>query len=611
MAVARRQLPHIFFVIVDDLGWANVGYHRTDPRPPIHTPHIDELVREGVELNRHYVHMMCTPSRASFQSGRLPVHVLTQLADPCDSNGAIPRNMTGIAAVLKKAGYSTHQVGKWDAGMATPHHTPKGRGYDTSLSYFGHGNWMWTEREWLGSTSFEHDIPSANATKAGSIVDLWDTDRPARHLNGTAFEEDIFRDRMLQILHDHNQSTPLFLQYDSRLVHYPLQAPVSYQQRFASVDFDHRKMYEAMIAFLDDQLANITSTMKALGMWDNTLMVLTSDNGGYVRSPEGTCNTSWPSGGKWLQDTDVGHGTTCFNGESGANNWPLRGGKYSGFEGGIRVTAFMSGGFLPAKVRGTRLDEMLHIADWYATLAEGIAGLDPTDEWARASGLPPVDSINMWPLLSGAVKTSPRATILVTKDILISGPWKYVRGNQSIIEAAWGGPQYPNRSTVYDSLDHYHFLCPRQGCLFNVVRDPHEREEVSLLHMDVVRELRRELNWQAESIWEVDHTDDPVCRDVAQSLYGGFYGPFKEVAWQREEQSAPTAVLPLPAIYVLAIIAASLAVVVLMNREGAWRLLKCCRGELVATQGNLGSGAARDLVAVQLPADVCKERGRV
>ena len=71
-----------------------------------------QLVKEGVELNRHYVHVMCTPTRASFQSGRLPIHVLTQLSSPCDRNGAIPRNMTGIAAQLKAAGYKTHQVGK-------------------------------------------------------------------------------------------------------------------------------------------------------------------------------------------------------------------------------------------------------------------------------------------------------------------------------------------------------------------------------------------------------------------------------------------------------------------------------------------------------------------
>ena len=89
------------------MGWADVNYHRNDTEMP--TPTIDALVKAGVELNRHYVHMMCTPSRASLQSGRLPVHVLTRLAGPCDGNGAIPRNITGIAAKLKKAGYRAEQ----------------------------------------------------------------------------------------------------------------------------------------------------------------------------------------------------------------------------------------------------------------------------------------------------------------------------------------------------------------------------------------------------------------------------------------------------------------------------------------------------------------------
>jgi arylsulfatase I/J len=83
-------------------------------------------------------------------------------------------------------------------------------------------------------------------------------------------------------------------------------------------------MYHAMVNFLDDQLLNITTTMKDLGMWENTLMVLSSDNGGYVGSNKGGCNASGPDG---LASTDWGHGTSCFNGEAGANNNPLKGGK--------------------------------------------------------------------------------------------------------------------------------------------------------------------------------------------------------------------------------------------------------------------------------------------
>jgi arylsulfatase I/J len=440
--------------------------------------------------------------------------------------------------VLKRAGYETHQIGKWDVGMATPHHTPKGRGYDTSLAYFSHGNWMWTEKEWLGSYAHKETIPTAEEEEQKTgIVDFWDTDRPASHLNGTGYEEYIFRNRMLDILHAHDQSKPLFLQYDSKLCHYPMQAPQEYQDRFKFIEYDNRRVYHAMVSFLDDQLGNITNTMKNLGMWDNTLMILTSDNGGYVKSPNGACNTtsaSWRGAG---DDTDIGHGTACDNGEAGANNYPLRGGKYSNFEGGIRVNAFASGGYLPKAVRGSKLEGIIHIADWYRTLTQGIAGLDPTDHWAAESGLPPIDSLNVWPMLSGENMTSPRESILVTADMIVVGEWKYVVGGTNMIEAALGGPHYPNASTVSDPIDRHSFKCPARGCLYNVVKDPREEAESSARHPNVVATLRAELERQSKTIWSQPHRDSPMCKRAAWELYRGFYGPFKEVEWPSAAQS--------------------------------------------------------------------------
>jgi len=525
LSSAAKQPPHIFVVIVDDFGWGEVGYHRETPTPEVVTPTIDALVKSGIDLNRHYVHMMCTPTRSSFLSGRIPAHVLTQLAGPCDKNGAIPRNMTGIAAVLKKGGYETHQVGKWDAGMATPSHTPKGRGYDTSLNYFGHANWMYTEAEWLGSYNNKPDVPLPG------IIDFWDTDKPASHLNGTGYEEYIFRERMLKILHEHPQDKPLFLSYMSKLCHYPLQAPQEYQDKFKFIDTDNRRVYHAMVNFLDDQLANITGTMKELGMWDNTLMILSSDNGGYVKAFSGKCNTTTAvPPGDGPPDTDTGHGTVCDNGEAGANNYPLRGGKYSMFEGGIRVNAFASGGYLPDAVRGTQLNSTIHIADWYRTFA-ALAGVDPTDDWAAASGLPPIDSLDVWPMLTGANLTSPRENIgiIVNKNLLVLGDWKYVRGNTSMIEAAWGGPHYPNATTETDPIVAHNLKCPPQGCLFNVVQDMTERTEVSDAHPEVVAMMKAEMEKQAATIYSVSHKNDPACNKYAHSHYGGFYGPWLEV----------------------------------------------------------------------------------
>lgn len=175
-----------------------------------------------------------------------------------------------------------------------------------------------------------------------------------------------------------------------------------------------------MVNFLDDQLKNLTDTLKEQGMWNDTLLVLTSDNGGYVLDPQGRCNTTHT---KTTSSTDVGHGTTCFNGEAGANNWPLRGGKYSQFEGGIRVNAFVSGGYVPEMQRGKKLDGIIHIADWYGTFCE-IAGVDPTDTWAASSGLPPIDSTQgLWNYLSGQTNESPREFFLVSKDVIINGTY--------------------------------------------------------------------------------------------------------------------------------------------------------------------------------------------
>ena len=95
-AVSVHKKPHLLMLVVDDFGWADAGWHRAEPTPEVVTPNMDALVKSGIEFNRHYVHMMCTPSRAALYSGRLPVHVLTKLADPCDKNGAIPRNSTFV-----------------------------------------------------------------------------------------------------------------------------------------------------------------------------------------------------------------------------------------------------------------------------------------------------------------------------------------------------------------------------------------------------------------------------------------------------------------------------------------------------------------------------------
>eukprot|EP01052_Picozoa_sp_SAG31_P047471 SAG31_NODE_9516_length_1265_cov_1.874786_1_plen_161_part_00 len=108
--------PHLWFVLVDDLGHADVGFTEHPPTVEIDTPTMDTLVAQGVRLERHYVHYTCTPTRSSIHSGRLPVHVTTTLSNPASPSAGIPRNYTGMAEVLRRGGYFTYFMGKWDAG---------------------------------------------------------------------------------------------------------------------------------------------------------------------------------------------------------------------------------------------------------------------------------------------------------------------------------------------------------------------------------------------------------------------------------------------------------------------------------------------------------------
>ena len=225
--------PHIIFMMVDDWGWANVGYHRNPQTPEVVTPNIDSLVKDGLELDQHYAYQFCSPSRSSFISGRLPIHVNDMNTgldrynpdDPISGFAGIPRNMTGIATKLKEVGYATHQVGKWHAGGATPDHIPTGRGFDTSFGYFNAANDYYTEVD-----------GTCNNTP---IVDLWNTERPATGVNGTGpdnYEDALFAERLMQVVESHEPSTPLFLYYAPHIAHRPLQVPDRYAQKFSFID---------------------------------------------------------------------------------------------------------------------------------------------------------------------------------------------------------------------------------------------------------------------------------------------------------------------------------------------------------------------------------------
>ena len=483
--------PHIVFILVDDWGWANVGYHhRSNLRKYSFTPNIDGLVKEGLQLDQHYAYHWCAPSRSAFLTGRLPIHVndaknvkisAYNPNDPVSGFQGVPRNMTVISAKMKEAGYATHQVGKWHVGFATPDHTPKGRGFDTSFGYFNAAN-----------DYFNKKIFKCNTTP---IVDLWDTDEPASDKNGEDhYEEALFKDRLLEIVADHDPSVPLFLYYAPHIVHAPYQVPAKYLKKFGFIHNELRQVYHAMVNYFDDVIRELTQALKTKGMWDNTLFVVSSDNGGPVHTG------------------------------AGANNYPLKGGKHSDWQGGVRVNTFVSGGYLPKGMRKKKTEGYIHIADWYATFC-ALAGVNPTDIQAAKVNLPPIDSLNMWPLISGQNSTSPRVDIPISMTTLISGNYKILMGNNG--NAGWTGPVYPNKTNPDGGIDTIEHCGKHRGCLYDIINDPGEHKNLASQMPHKLKEMREKLREYQATHFNPDRGDkSPAACEAALNKYGGFWGPF-------------------------------------------------------------------------------------
>ena len=296
--ISAAEKPHILFLLVDDWGWANVGYHREVATREVQTPNFDDLVKNGLELDQNYVFHFCSPSRSALMTGRLPIHVNDKNGfneynsdDPIAGYAGIPPKMTGIAEKLKMAGYETHMVGKWHAGSVTFDQIPTGKGFDTYFGYLHGANDYYTET-----------TRSCNKTP---VVDLWDNNQPAWGLNGTDYEEAMFTERVLQVVKNHDPTQPLFLYYAPHIVHTPLEVPDKYVKMFSFIDDHDRQYYHAMTKYLDEFVGELVSALKDKGLWDNLLLVVSSDNGGPI----------YPGGG--------------------ANNYPMKGGKISDWQGGI------------------------------------------------------------------------------------------------------------------------------------------------------------------------------------------------------------------------------------------------------------------------------------
>eukprot|EP01006_Ploeotia_vitrea_P031042 TRINITY_DN63366_c0_g1_i1.p1 TRINITY_DN63366_c0_g1~~TRINITY_DN63366_c0_g1_i1.p1 ORF type:complete len:567 (+),score=65.36 TRINITY_DN63366_c0_g1_i1:53-1753(+) len=385
--------PNIVFIVADDLGYNDLGI--TNGHKTI-TPNINGLIQDGIELTHYYTYKVCAPSRASIMTGRYPWGI-----GYFDMHGpeAPPLDYKLLPQLLKPHGYNTHAIGKWDLGYWLKQLTPTYRGFDTFAGYYEAAladYWY----HWAGACKKHqgYDVFDLSNT-TGKNIQGW------QGVNGTYDQELFTREAVRHIHNAADSGEPFFMYLAYQNVHAagdagPIQAPCSLiDDLYSTTEQDTYKAQGGMLTELDYGVGNVTRALKQTGLDNNTVIILVSDNGG-----------------------PLAHST----------NAPLRGGKHTFWEGGLRVVSFVWSGstkIVPSSKRGTRWGGMAHSSDWYKTITEGMIGITVPNN----TGSRPSDGLNLWPaILAG--DPSPRHTVVHQ----ISSPIMQAVLNEDITAIRWG-----------------------------------------------------------------------------------------------------------------------------------------------------------------------------
>lgn len=484
--------PHIIFIVADDLGWNDVGWHN----PDMLTPNLDRLAQQGVILDSSYVQSICTPSRASFMTSYFPLRLGFQHKSiRATSPKYIPTNITMLPERLKEKGYQTHMVGKWHLGFCNWKYTPTGRGFD---SFFGY---LYGSSDYYIHTASAEFRPEFRATgwlTSGPLSLLSSSVRMSSILNIKAYDfrfnqsvykeargrytTELFTERAVTIVERHDQRDPLFLYLAFKSPHGPLQVPERYYHQFRHLKSRSRKIYCGMVLALDEAVGNVTQALRRTGMMKNTLLIFTTDNGGAVYV--------------------------------GGNNLPLRGAKTTLWEGGTRGPAFVYSPSLLEK-RGYTHDGLFHAVDWFPTILH-VAGLPPERG---------IDGVNQWEMLSKG-HYSARLEFPYNIDdqerngAIRYGDWKLIAGKAGIFNRWYPVKGEHSNRTDFDRDRNTH---NSTYMLFNIKEDPEERNDRYLSEPGVAEALVERLReWRKVMV----PAQDPLPHPRADpSLYGGAWSP--------------------------------------------------------------------------------------
>lgn len=391
--------PNIIYVLADDLGYGELGCYGQNK---IETPAIDKLAESGMMFTQHYSGSpVCAPSRCVLLTGRHSGHAfirgnhewgergdvwnyMAMFKDPgLEGQYPLPEGTRTIGTILREAGYRTAVVGKWGLGAPGSSGIPNKQGFDFFFGYNCQRQahtynplhlWKNTERVYTGNDTVAPHTALPDGTDPydeSGYEDFW----------LDVYSPDLMFNEITGFI-DRNKDRPFFLYWATPIPHLPLQAPPEwvdyYYEKFGDEEpytgdkgyFPHRyphAAYAGMISYLDNQVGLLIKQLKDLGIYDNTLIIFTSDNG-----PSYTGGTDSP----WFNSAGI------FNEE---DEWV----KGYVHEGGIRVPMIAS---WPGMISpGSGSNHISAFWDVLPTLAEVGGGQKPDD----------IDGISFLPTLLG------------------------------------------------------------------------------------------------------------------------------------------------------------------------------------------------------------------
>jgi arylsulfatase A len=363
--------PNFVVLFADDLGYSDVACYG---HPTIRTPHLDRMAAQGIRFTSFYAAAsVCTPSRAGLLTGRYPVRAGQPNNLGPDSKGGLPLGEITLAQHLKKAGYKTAAIGKWHLGHNPPEYLPTNRGFDSYLGLLYSNDMI---RPWV-----QTDRP----------LELYRDDEPVEQVGDQSTLTERFTAEATRFIRSAN-SSPFFLYLPYPMPHLPVSASDRFRGR------SRAGLYGDVIETLDWSAGEILSTLKQLGLDENTLVVFTSDNGPWLNLPERMLQKGiepWHAGTKGM----------------------LRGAKATTYEGGFRVPCIARWpGVIP---EGQATAEIASTLDLFPTLA--------TAAGARVSEDRTYDGADILPLMRG--HTAPRQRTFYyfngrTLEAVREGKWK-------------------------------------------------------------------------------------------------------------------------------------------------------------------------------------------